>query len=109
MFVESFDNVTILFSDIVSYTSLAASLEPLEIVTMLNRVYRWASGPGCVAASHTALVLWVSARLAGGCGDVGSGDCQCRCRCHHGEGFLARHLPVPATAGALALHRQRFW
>jgi guanylate cyclase soluble subunit beta len=40
MFVESFDNVTILFSDIVSYTSLAASMEPLEIVTMLNRVYR---------------------------------------------------------------------
>lgn len=47
MFVESFDNVTILFSDIVSYTSLAASMEPLHIVNMLNTVYRCAHCSAC--------------------------------------------------------------
>lgn len=38
-FVEKFDTVTILFSDIVSYTSLASTLTPEEVVTMLNYVY----------------------------------------------------------------------
>jgi hypothetical protein len=43
MFVESFDNVTILFSDIVSYTSMAATMDPICVVNMLNTVYRWGS------------------------------------------------------------------
>jgi hypothetical protein len=46
MFVESFTNVTILFSDICSYTTLAATVEPKEVVTMLNHVYRWGAGGG---------------------------------------------------------------
>jgi class 3 adenylate cyclase len=49
MFVESFTNVTILFSDICSYTTLAASVEPQDVVTMLNHVYRWVGG-GAAAA-----------------------------------------------------------
>jgi class 3 adenylate cyclase len=46
MFVESFDNVTVLFSDIVSYTSMAATMEPITVVNMLNTVYRWVAGGG---------------------------------------------------------------
>jgi len=39
LIVERFESVTILFSDIVEYTSLAARLEPEQIVVMLNHVY----------------------------------------------------------------------
>ena len=37
--MERFESVTMLFSDIVEYTSLAARLEPEQIVVMLNHVY----------------------------------------------------------------------
>jgi class 3 adenylate cyclase len=37
--VERFESVTILFSDIVEYTSLSTRLEPEQIVVMLNHVY----------------------------------------------------------------------
>lgn len=38
-FTESFANVTILFTDIVSYTSMASDLPPPVIVSMLNELY----------------------------------------------------------------------
>jgi class 3 adenylate cyclase len=38
-FCEQFQTVTILFSDIVSYTNLAATMHPLEVVNMLNELY----------------------------------------------------------------------
>ncbi len=36
---ETFDNVTIFFSDIVGFTSISAEASPLEIVAMLNSMY----------------------------------------------------------------------
>lgn len=38
-FCEQFQTVTILFSDIVSYTNMAAQMEPMAVVNMLNELY----------------------------------------------------------------------
>ncbi|PNH09964.1 Atrial natriuretic peptide receptor 2, partial [Tetrabaena socialis] len=38
-YAEAFENVTILFSDIVSYTSLASTIEPIMVVRLLNTMY----------------------------------------------------------------------
>ncbi|EFJ49728.1 guanylyl and adenylyl cyclase family member [Volvox carteri f. nagariensis] len=40
IFTESFDCVTILFSDIVSYTSMSAQMAPIEVVQMLDELYK---------------------------------------------------------------------
>lgn len=39
-FVEKFKAVTILFSDIVTFTNIAAACTPMDIVKMLNDLYR---------------------------------------------------------------------
>jgi PAS domain S-box-containing protein len=36
---ESFDDVTILFADIVGFTPLSARLEPIELVNLLNQIF----------------------------------------------------------------------
>jgi len=38
-FCEQFQTVTILFSDIVSYTNMAAQMDPMAVVNMLNELY----------------------------------------------------------------------
>jgi class 3 adenylate cyclase len=43
-FCERFESVTILFSDIVSFTNLAAEMDPLGVVNMLNELYRMYDG-----------------------------------------------------------------
>ena len=37
--LEKFDQVTVLFSDIVEFTSIAAACNPLDVVNMLNNLY----------------------------------------------------------------------
>ena len=39
LFAEKFDQVTILFSDIVTFTKIAAAVQPIDIVNMLNNLY----------------------------------------------------------------------
>jgi len=39
MYAEPFNQVTILFSDIVSYTNMSSSMKPDEIVSLLNAMY----------------------------------------------------------------------
>lgn len=34
-----FDNVTILFSDVVGFTSICSQISPMEVVCMLNAMY----------------------------------------------------------------------
>jgi hypothetical protein len=38
-FAEEFENVTVFFSDIVGFTTIASTLKPIEIVTMLDDLY----------------------------------------------------------------------
>ncbi|KAG2424441.1 hypothetical protein HXX76_014494 [Chlamydomonas incerta] len=44
IFAESFETVTILFSDIVSYTDISAQMEPIDVVRMLDELYRGFDG-----------------------------------------------------------------
>lgn len=37
--LQVFDSVTILFSDLVDFTSICSLLSPMEVVTMLNAIY----------------------------------------------------------------------
>ena len=39
LFSEKFASVTILFSDIVTFTNIAAAVQPIDIVNMLNELY----------------------------------------------------------------------
>lgn len=39
-YVESFENVTVLFSDVVSYTNMASKLQPIDVVGILNEMYQ---------------------------------------------------------------------
>ncbi|GFR44461.1 hypothetical protein Agub_g5722 [Astrephomene gubernaculifera] len=39
VFTESFEVVTVLFSDIVSYTTMSAQMAPIEVVQMLDELY----------------------------------------------------------------------
>ncbi|KAJ8299765.1 hypothetical protein KUTeg_023825 [Tegillarca granosa] len=34
-----FDNVTILFSDVVGFTNICSQISPMEVVSMLNAMY----------------------------------------------------------------------
>lgn len=36
---QVFDNVTILFSDVVGFTSICSQISPMEVVCMLNAMY----------------------------------------------------------------------
>lgn len=38
-FMEHFSNVTVLFSDIVSFTTMASEMSPIQVVSMLNELY----------------------------------------------------------------------
>ena len=39
VFAERFSSVTVLFADIVSYTSMTASMDPMHVVRLLNDLY----------------------------------------------------------------------
>jgi class 3 adenylate cyclase len=39
-YAENFDNVTIMFSDIVSYTTMTSTMTPLEVAQLLNEIYQ---------------------------------------------------------------------
>ncbi|GIL53305.1 hypothetical protein Vafri_8934 [Volvox africanus] len=40
IFTESFEVVTVLFSDIVAYTTMSAQMKPIEVVQMLDELYQ---------------------------------------------------------------------
>lgn len=37
--IQVFDNVTILFSDVVGFTRICSQISPMEVVSMLNAMY----------------------------------------------------------------------
>jgi len=54
MSAEQYDSATVYFSDVSDFAELSASHSPMQIVAILNEIYKWAAAVAESAAIYDA-------------------------------------------------------
>ena len=94
---EKFTAVTILFSDIVSFTNLAAAVQPMQVVSLLNQLYQRFDRLTNLHDVYKVETIGDAYMVAGGVPEVTSAHAQKVADFALGMISEAHHVNSPAT------------